>query len=66
MAKSQPQPTNLREHDRVELLNPNTGEPYGEGNIAQVHTIDNRINSVRVHRDTGIDTVVRPTEIRKK
>jgi hypothetical protein len=50
----------------VDLLNPNTGEPYGSGTVAQVHRIGGQINSLRIHRDTGIDAVVRPSEVRKK
>jgi hypothetical protein len=50
----------------VDLLNPNTGEPYGSGTVAQMHRIGDHTNSLRIHRDTGIDTVVRPSEIRRK
>ena len=53
-------------NDRMDLLNPATGQPYATGTVAQIHTIGERINSYNVRRDTGINVVVRPDAIRKK
>lgn len=50
--------------ERVEIVQ--DGTSWGEGMIVQEHRINGEPRSYRVHRDVGIDKVVRSEDIRPR